>query len=179
MPNLGVFILLALLAPGVVIAGAAVLLFDNNEGHFLGAGIEVLIFLSITISFLTGHIPFVIERFIFNHIWDALYPNLHLRKKSSILGERSSILATCEAKGIHCQHMEQLLGEFIFYFNTSFWLAILATVKLTIFFNYDLRDAFAGLILTTSMFSILYTCPHFKLAYIMALEKYKELSYAA
>ena len=92
MPNVGLFLLLAFIGPGIVIFSCLLLLWPELRPIVFGQQTEIYIFLTVSIAFLNGHIPFLLERSIFDHVWNTFHPQLKLLEKRDVVLRKSTIL---------------------------------------------------------------------------------------
>jgi hypothetical protein len=175
MPNLSIFLLLSFIGPGVVIFSALMLLWPELRSVLAASKVELYIFLVICISFLNGHLPFFLERRLFDRLWRRLHPALYMIDRRAVFERSTRILISSELKGYNHGHFDQVFGEFVLYFNTSFWLILICLVR--IFSGVQGLTALATVvILVCSLVSILFTAPKFKSRFLSILDEMEKLA---
>ena len=90
--RLSLYLLLALLLPGLIIFAAAVILFPELANALSLTTAQTLGAVLLT-AFVTAHLPFFFERYVLNRVWDWMFPGLDLEVRSKRLYMRSSIIA--------------------------------------------------------------------------------------
>jgi hypothetical protein len=168
----GTYIVMALLLPGFVVLAVAAILFPDLRtaiGAMSTAEQIAVVFLA---SFLSGHVPYFIERYILTWLWNLLYPSYRLKQRTSILAERGGLAVRCDVAGLSRRHFDAALASFIFYYNTSFWCVILSIVAV---FTHPTPTILAlaigiGLI---SLVALFFTSPLYKKNLIGVLEVLK------
>jgi hypothetical protein len=169
---LGTYLVMALLLPGFVVLTVAAVLFPELRTVLGAMTTPQLVGIVCLASFLSGHIPYFVERYLLTRLWNLLYPAYGLAQRSIILSERGVIVIRCDIAGLSRRHLDAALGSFIFYYNTSFWCVTLSVVAST----QDSGTATFRLALGIGLISLValfFTAPLYKKSLLDILEAMK------
>ena len=172
LSSLGTFLTLSFLLPGIIIFSAIVLLFPESYILIEKRSTVELGALVLVISFLNGHLAFLFEIYVLNRFWHRMLPSFNLIARSSIMQERSAILARAEANSVSHLHFDVIFGEFVLFTNTAFWLLLIGFAKLCLSKNL-VSFIKSAIVIAASIVILTFTSPYFKHQYLSALEVVK------
>ncbi len=162
------FLLVSMILPGIVLIGLATVLFPSVRLQLAEMDAFALIIVVVVVSFLVGHIPFSIERPVFDRIWDKWRSGDFIMRQKRI-GSWSRVIARADAANVSHKHLDERLAEFIFFFNTSFWVVPIAVWSL-LTQHEPAQIAVAVFLLLTAVIALFHTSPTFKSDYMAAIE---------
>jgi hypothetical protein len=169
MPNLGIFLFLSFLGPGIVITGSLYLLWPDIfilNNNTINQSTQIILIVVI-VSFLSGHIPFILQKPIFVPIWNYTI-GLDSKKVNKYMEIRSNIISQADTFSIEHKYADQILGEYILFLNSSIWILVISVVKVP--FSSDDGSVFIALLMGfISFVCIMWTCPMFLTAYVECL----------
>lgn len=169
---LGTYLVMALLLPGLVVLSVAAVLFPELRALLAAAATAEQIAAVCLASFLSGHIPYFVERYLLTTVWDRMYRSYRLKERSAIMAERGVLVVGFDLAGLSRRHYDAALGSFIFYYNTSFWCVILSAVAVALGPDGSLLGLAIGIGII-SLVALFFTAPLYKKSLIGILEVMK------
>lgn len=136
--------------------------------------LEVYALSVVTISFLNDHVPWIAERIAFEPIWRLSFPQYDALIEKYRAKDVIGIIISQELNGYDHKYYDLMFGEFVLYFNTSFWLLVICAVRLI--YGADGALLVATLIIfPSSLIALFYTAPIYKMAYVRSILLMEEL----
>lgn len=169
MPNLGTFFLLAFFGPGIVIFSTLILLWPELRVLFGESKVEIYALIVMTISLLNGHVPWIAEKIVFEPIWRICFTQYDALLDRFRGKDLVNILVTQEANGYDHKYYDLMFGEFVLYFNSSFWLLVISCARLIYGSMSGLVLLATLIVLPVSLVALFYTAPVYKMAYIRSV----------
>jgi len=134
--QLGTFITMAYIMPGIVITTALCFLFPNclNIYRLLTENPLFAIGVVCFVSFLSNVLGMFVERFLLI-LWCAIYRQYRLNKKRAFWDNSPRILVLGEFQKVEFRTPDSLSGEYVFLFNTSCALFLLSLSSLILLWS--------------------------------------------
>lgn len=170
---LGIFLILSVILPGLIITSALLMLFPELGPVIGGQGGMEFIGVVILVGFINGPPAFLFERYVLDRIWNRLFADWGMKERNDLAARRSKIIADAEIRGLIHNHYDQTLGEFILFNNTGFWLVFIGGIRLSRWPHMGL-GVIAVVVMLASVVSLLFVSPFFKKSYTDILKALEE-----